>query len=197
MHICYWTSSNQRRVSHSPCEVEILACTEAEYRGYYIGKAFKSTLGDEKINHTLIVDSKVPYDTITTLHEGRNYRLRQTIQRLRDSFEANDLNKRTWIQGKVNISDALAKRNPYSRRMLYFIVRTEVLTLRHHYKFSLISETWIWQRQESHEWFSSCIKIYSPDWGLCKSTRLSFPDPYATPILDKINLQCRSNCKWI
>lgn len=40
------------------------------------------------MDHVIIVDSKSLYDTITTLHENRDYRLRQTVQRKRDSFES-------------------------------------------------------------------------------------------------------------
>lgn len=45
------------------------------------------------------------------LHEGNEYRLRQTVQNIRDSSESGDINAFKWIQSRVNISYALRKRN--------------------------------------------------------------------------------------
>lgn len=70
-HPIDWTSSKKRRVSHSPYSAEILACSEADERGYYIKQAVQSTFPEKKVKHELNVDSKGLYDTITTLHEGR------------------------------------------------------------------------------------------------------------------------------
>jgi len=82
------------------------------------------------------------YDTITTLHEGRDYRLRQTVQRIRDSFESEDLNALRWIQGKVNLADALTKRNPQTHRMLNRVARNGLLDLPPHMSLQLNSGTW-------------------------------------------------------
>jgi len=60
----------------------------------------------------LTVDSFGLYSTISTLHEGRDYRLRPTVARLRDSFESRDISILQWIPGAVNIADALTKVNP-------------------------------------------------------------------------------------
>lgn len=64
------------------------------------------------------MDSRGLFDTITTLHEGRDYRLRQTVQRIRDSFESRELDTLRWIKGSANIADALTKRNPVLYRLL-------------------------------------------------------------------------------
>ena len=60
---------------------------------------------------TMVVDSFGLYSTITTLHEGHDYRLRPTVSRIRDSFESGELNSLHWIPGKSNIADALTKIN--------------------------------------------------------------------------------------
>jgi hypothetical protein len=47
----------------------------------------------------LRVDAKGLYDTITTLHESKDYRLRPTVARLRDSFGAEEIRVLRWIPG--------------------------------------------------------------------------------------------------
>lgn len=42
----------------------------------------------------LLVNSRCLYDTIPTLHEGNDYRIRQTVQRIRNSFEAGEINRK-------------------------------------------------------------------------------------------------------
>lgn len=48
---------------------------------------------------------------MTTLHEPREYRLRKTVARMRDSFESGELDEVKWIDGKSNLADALTKNN--------------------------------------------------------------------------------------
>lgn len=92
--------------------------------------------------HELNVDSKGLYDTVTTLHEGRDYRIRQTVQRIRDSFEEKELNVMRWVQGPVNISDALTERSTHSQRMLNKIAHGGLLSLPKHRTFAVDSERW-------------------------------------------------------
>lgn len=141
-HLIDWVSCKQRRVSHSSYGAEILACTEADDRGFNLKQAFKSIAPHDEIKHTLIVDSKGLYDTISTLHEGEDYRLKQTVQRIRDSFESGDIDVLRWVQGKANIADALTKRNREMHRMLSKITRTGRMDLPRHRYFDLDSKTW-------------------------------------------------------
>lgn len=141
-HMIDWASSKQRRVSHSSYGAEILACTEADDRGFSIKNSYSSLNPNIKIRHELIVDSKGLYDTISTLHEGRDYRLKQTVQRIRDSFENQDIDTLKWVQGKCNIADALTKRNPEIHRLLNRIATSGRLKLPSHQEFSLDSERW-------------------------------------------------------
>lgn len=40
-----WASTNQRRVSHSSYGAEILACSDADDRGFYLKQSFTEILG--------------------------------------------------------------------------------------------------------------------------------------------------------
>lgn len=93
--------------------------------------------------HELNVYSKGLFDTITTLDDGRDYRLRQTVQRIRDSFESREVNIIRWVQGQINIYDGLTKRNPLSQRLLMDILNSGKLELPKHDTFSVDSEQWI------------------------------------------------------
>lgn len=115
-HVVDWTSSKQRRVSHSSYGAEILACSEADDRGYYIKKAIMAVTDRTDIRHILHVDSRGLFDTISTLHDGKEYRLRQTVQRIRDSFESGDIDILRWIPTGVNVADTLTKRYPHIQR---------------------------------------------------------------------------------
>lgn len=110
MHMIDWTSNKQRRVSHSSYGAEILACSDADDRGYYIKQAIIGITKEEKTMHILHVDSRGLFDTISTLHDGKEYRLRQTVQRIRDSFESGDIDILRWIPTGMNIADTLTKR---------------------------------------------------------------------------------------
>ena len=58
------------------------------------------------------------YDTITTLHESKDYRLRPTVARLRDSFGAEEIRVLRWIPGPQNVADCLTKGNYVMFRIL-------------------------------------------------------------------------------
>lgn len=90
-HIIDWSSAKQKRESYSSYGAEITACTEADDRGLYLKSTLKSISPADKFTHILIVDYKGMLETITKLHERKEYRLRQTVQRLGDSFEAKEM----------------------------------------------------------------------------------------------------------
>lgn len=141
-HIIDWACGKQRRVSYSSYGAEILAFTEADDRGYNVKQALKSISPADDFRHILNVDSKGLFDTITTLHEGKDYRLRQTVQRIRDSFEARELDVLRWVQGRVNIADALTKHSHESQRLLNRIATTGLLCLPPHRSFALDRHSW-------------------------------------------------------
>lgn len=109
-------------VSYSSYGAEILACDEADNRGFYIKQGLSDILRGFTVRHILHVDIKRIYDTITTLHDGKDYRLHQTLQRIRDFFESGFIDVLTWIAGVVKISDPLTKYNPDISKLLNKII---------------------------------------------------------------------------
>lgn len=107
-----WTSHKQKRVSYSAFGVEILAAADADDRGFDLKMSLKSLLPGHEWTHELYVDARALFDTITTLHEPREYRLRKTVARMRDAFESGELDCVSWIDGKTNLADAMTKVNP-------------------------------------------------------------------------------------
>lgn len=117
-HPADWKSSKQRRVFHSSYGSEILACSDADDRRYYVKQAIQNIFRNKKHQYELNVDSKGLCKNITTLHEGLEYRLRQTVQRIRDSFESQELDVLWSVPGYANISNALTKHNPNSFKLI-------------------------------------------------------------------------------
>lgn len=75
------------------------------------------------------MDSMRLYDTISTLNEGNEYRLRQTAQQIWDSFEGNEIDILRWIAGKNNIVDAPTKNNLTIWKLVDYIAITGQSTL--------------------------------------------------------------------
>lgn len=63
--------------------------------------------------------------------------LRQTVQRIRDWFEPEELDVLKWIQVFANIADVLTKHNPNSYRLMSHVLSTGTLDLPKHNSFSL------------------------------------------------------------
>lgn len=87
----------KKRVSHSPYGAEILACGEAEGRGFYIKHAVRRITKMDGIKHIIHVDPRERFDTISTLHDGKEYRFRQKVQRICDRFESGDIDVLRWL----------------------------------------------------------------------------------------------------
>lgn len=141
-HPVDWFSNKQKRVSYSPYGAEILACADADDRGYYFKSGLNSIFKDAAVRNELFTDSRCLYDTITTLHEGKDFRLRPTVQRLRNSFDSRELDFMKWIPGTINPADALTKRNPETTKLLNEMTSTGVVCIDIHSGYSLNSQTW-------------------------------------------------------
>lgn len=76
-HAIDWISAKRKRVIYSSYGADILACIEAKDRGFYIITAMRCILRNKKVKHEINVDSKGLYDTISILHGGLQYRLKQ------------------------------------------------------------------------------------------------------------------------
>lgn len=141
-HMIDWSSHRQKRVSYSSYGAEILACASADDRGYYLKGSINSLFPKHRTRHELSVDSHALKDTVTTLHEGTEYRLRQTVQRIRNSFEASELDILRWIPGTENIADALTKRNMKLYRKLNEMCAKGYLNVELSRGYTVDSETW-------------------------------------------------------
>lgn len=91
-HPIDWCSNKQRRVSCPPYVTEVLACAYEDDRGYYFKMGLNSMFSQTEIGSEIFTDSRCLYDTITMLHEGKDFRLRPTVQRIRKSFDSGN-----WI----------------------------------------------------------------------------------------------------
>ena len=137
-----WGSKKQRRVTYSSYGAKIFAYFDADDYGLNLKHAYRSVFEKHDFPHVLIVYLKDLFDTITTLHDGREYRLRQTLQRVWDSFESQEINLMRLVRGPANVADAITKRSTHSHRFLKRSVRTGKLELPQHRSFELDSEHW-------------------------------------------------------
>jgi len=141
-HAIDWASTKQRRVSHSSYGAEILACSDADDRGFYLKQSINCINKNDNIKHVLHVDSMGLFDTISALHDDKEYRLRQTVQRIRDSFEDGDIDILRWIPSRRNIADGLTKRCTQAHRRLNSVCREGNLCIREEEIRELKSQTW-------------------------------------------------------
>ena len=141
-HLLDWCSNKQKRVSYSPYGAEILACADADDRGFYLKYGIRCIFPKTEIGNELLTDSKCLYDTITTLHEGRDYRLRPTVQKMRNSFDSKELDFMRWIPGTDNPADALTKRNLSTYTVLNNIASTGMMCIDLNSGYCVDSTTW-------------------------------------------------------
>jgi hypothetical protein len=121
-----WHSASLKRVAFSSTGAEILAAANAADRGLTaIVRQFGSAPKDVLFELTL--DSRGTLDTMATLHAGRDFRLRPTVCRLRDSFSSGEINIMRWAPSLKNIADALTKRNYDMLSLLNKIYVTSIL----------------------------------------------------------------------
>lgn len=128
-HIVDWVSSKQKLVSQSSYEAEILACSEADDCAFCLNHAVISISRNGRINHVLHVDSRGIFDTISTMHDGKEYRLRHTVQRIRESFPGGDIDRLRWIPSGRNIANGLTKRCPQVQHKISNVSLTGDLTI--------------------------------------------------------------------
>jgi hypothetical protein len=96
----------------------------------------------------LTLDSRGTLDTMATLHEGRDFRLRHTVCRLRDAFSSGEINIMRWAPGLKSIADALTKRKYSMFSRLNNICVTSILP-HHMFKREVKYESKTWQQSES------------------------------------------------
>lgn len=87
-HTIHWTSRKQRGVSYSPYGSEVLACDDKYDREHYFKAYLKSHFLAIVICNELFSDCHCLLDTIATLHEERDYRLRPMVLQIKNSFDS-------------------------------------------------------------------------------------------------------------
>lgn len=70
------------------------------------------------VSRELIADGRALHDTITTPHDGSDYRLRYRVQHLRGSFESEELDQLEWVLGKEIVEDAFTAQEKQSHMKL-------------------------------------------------------------------------------
>jgi hypothetical protein len=126
-----WHSASLKRVASSSTDAEVLTAAKAADRGLALTAIVRQFASAPKnVLFELTLDSRGTLDTMATLHEGRDFRLRPTVCRLRDAFSTGEINIMRWASGLKNIADALTKRNYAMSSFLNNIFAT--LILPHH-----------------------------------------------------------------
>lgn len=141
-HPIDWSSTKQKQVCYSSYGAEVLAFADAEDKGFHLKESYSSLLSKLTISHKLHFDSRALYDTITTLHEGKDYRIRQTVDRICDSFDSRELDTQKWIPGALNIADGLTKRNAALLRIINTTCATGELSIDMNAGYEVNSRTW-------------------------------------------------------
>lgn len=75
------------------------------------------------------------------MHEGRSYRLKQTVQRIQDSVESQEQEMLRGIQGSFIVADCLTKRNTGTQRVLNSMIKMDTLRSTLHDSFEVNSKT--------------------------------------------------------
>ena len=99
----------QYMVSFSSFEAEILAAAESAYRARSMTHCLQKLHGSSvQLPLVLTVDLSGLHATITTLHEGHDFRIRSTVARLRESFDTGEIAVLQWVKGPNNSSILIA-----------------------------------------------------------------------------------------
>ena len=123
-----WISYKQKRGAFSSMGAEILAAPTSSERGRLMAESLQALhKATVKLPFMLKVDSHGLYSTVTTLHEGADYRLRLTVARMRGSFENGEISVMQRVSGTQHPADALTKRNVEMFKILNGIMQRGLL----------------------------------------------------------------------
>lgn len=133
-------SQKHLQICCSSYEAKFLACTVGDDQGYALIITMQSIFRKLTTAHIVNVDFRGSYDTISTLHDGREYCLRITVSRIITFFETLDINALRFLHFRANIDDALTKSNLKSHTLLNEILRTGYFSVPLHESFELDSK---------------------------------------------------------
>lgn len=119
-----------------------MACVEAGDRGFYVNIAFLSLSPKMGVVHQAVVDPKGLLDTSATLHDGKDYRLMQSVRRIRNSFDSSEMDSLKRVQGKANITDGLTKYNPNINPIVNRTMVSDIFEMPLHQSFEMDRAAW-------------------------------------------------------
>lgn len=111
IHVIDWSPHIQHQISHSFYRADILGAPNGDDSGYYTKIAIDALFPATPLKVYLNLEPRAMCDMITSLHEEKVYRLRQTDQPIRNFFKGKKTNIICWIPGRDNLANALTKRN--------------------------------------------------------------------------------------
>lgn len=109
-YLLSWSSHMSKRPAKSSASAEILAASEAVDDGRVIRKCL-SRVFNMYVSLVMVVDSKDSLSSLSTSRVPQEKSIAADVTLLRYYFETKQLDKLVWIPGKINIADALTKRD--------------------------------------------------------------------------------------
>lgn len=136
-------AARRRKKSAIQHMAQILAASTGDDRRFYFKQALNLFFPKRMMTQQLIVDREALFDPITTLHNVVEYRLRPTVQCIRNSFESHELDIVRWIPGICNSADALTKRNIVLYKSLHHVCFSGTLNAHLDNGYSVKRKEWV------------------------------------------------------
>lgn len=126
--ITEWLSHKQSRLSFLSIGAEILAACHSTHRSLFMAERIQQFVEwKTSIPLVLTIDSIGICSTITTLHEGKDYRLQPTAAQTGDSFETDGIASVQWTPRGASLPDALTEKNTQLFCKLILVASPEAL----------------------------------------------------------------------
>ena len=110
IHPISWISHKSKRPVRSTPAAEILAAGEGVDEGKVISCALTEIISIQ-INTNLIVDSKDLYTSMSTQRNSIDRSIRGDVSTIRFECLTGNINRISWIPGKINLADPLTKKD--------------------------------------------------------------------------------------
>lgn len=114
-----WASLKQSHISFLSVSAKIiLAAYSVNRTSILVDFIRKLYYTQEMLSLCFVIDSFRLFETITLFLEGKDYLLRPTVSKIRDSLEQSDISNILCIPGSQNIADSMMKYNLHTRELL-------------------------------------------------------------------------------
>ena len=105
-----WQSKKLERVADSTLTAETLALLEGAKISIYLAAIFKQILGDVKLNIKCFTDNKSLSDSLVSLKQVKDHRLRLEATVLRQMLQREEIMEVTWVNSSEQLADCLTKK---------------------------------------------------------------------------------------